>query len=155
MNFNEVKEVISLFDNSTLTYMNLKLDNCSIAMDKRNTIVEGRDNIKEEKVITRATESLVLNSDAEEDVVSDVKEEKKEGRYITSPIVGCFYSSSSPDKESFVKVGSKIKTGDTVCIIESMKLMNEIESDMSGEIAEVLVENGAMVEFGQELFRVI
>lgn len=73
---------------------------------------------------------------------------------IVSPMVGTFYSSSSPDKPVFVKVGDKVKKGQTVCIIEAMKLMNEIESDQDGEIVKIMVSNEQMVEFGQPLFLV-
>ena len=77
-----------------------------------------------------------------------------EGKIINSPMVGTFYTSSKPGAEPFVKVGSKIKTGDILCIIEAMKLLNEIQSDYDGEIVEVLVENAEPVEFGQPLFRI-
>ena len=80
---------------------------------------------------------------------------KIEGTIINSPMVGTFYTSSKPGAEPFVKVGSKVKTGDILCIIEAMKLLNEIQSDYDGEIVEVLVENAEPVEFGQPLFRII
>lgn len=74
--------------------------------------------------------------------------------YITSPIVGTFYASANPDSDPFVRLGSKVGTETTVCIIEAMKVFNEIPAGVSGTIAEVLVENGSSVEFGQPLFRV-
>ena len=74
------------------------------------------------------------------------------GNIITSPIVGTFYASPSPDKPAFVKVGDSVNTGDVVCIIESMKLMNEIESDYDCEIEAVLASNEQKVEYGQPLF---
>jgi acetyl-CoA carboxylase biotin carboxyl carrier protein len=73
--------------------------------------------------------------------------------FITSPFVGTFYRAPSPDVSNFVDVGSKVKQGQTLCIIEAMKLMNEIESDAAGTILEILVENGKSVEFGQKLFK--
>ena len=79
---------------------------------------------------------------------------KLEGKIINSPMVGTFYTSSKPGAEPFVKVGSKVKSGDVLCIIEAMKLLNEIQSDYDGEIVEVLVENAEPVEFGQPLFRI-
>ena len=74
------------------------------------------------------------------------------GHAVTSPIVGTFYRSSSPSAKSFVEVGTAVKEGDTLCIIEAMKIMNQIEADKSGTIKAVLVENGQPVEFGQPLF---
>ena len=76
-------------------------------------------------------------------------------KVITSPLVGTFYSSSSPDAESFVKEGDTVKKGQVLGIIEAMKLMNEIESDFDGKVAEILVENGQPVEYGQPLFRIV
>ena len=73
---------------------------------------------------------------------------------ITSPMVGTFYRAAAPGDAPFVDLGSKIKTGQTICILEAMKLMNEIESEFNAEIVEILVENGTPVEFGQVLMRV-
>jgi acetyl-CoA carboxylase biotin carboxyl carrier protein len=75
------------------------------------------------------------------------------GQVVTSPFVGTFYRSPSPDQPSFVEVGSVVKKGQPLCIIEAMKLMNEIESELSGKVVEILVQNGQPVEFGQALFR--
>ena len=75
-----------------------------------------------------------------------------EGASIKSPMVGTFYRSSSPDSKNFVEVGDTVAAGDTLCIIEAMKLMNEIESDLSGTIKAILVDNGQPVEYGQPLF---
>jgi acetyl-CoA carboxylase biotin carboxyl carrier protein len=74
------------------------------------------------------------------------------GHAVKSPMVGTFYRSSAPGAKAFVEVGQSIKTGDTVCIIEAMKLLNEIEADCDGVIKEILVENGQPVEYGQPLF---
>lgn len=76
------------------------------------------------------------------------------GNIVTSPIVGTFYAAPSPDKAPFVKVGDTVGTGDVVCIIESMKLMNEINSEFSGRVAEIFVNNGEPVEYGQKLMRI-
>lgn len=73
---------------------------------------------------------------------------------VKAPVVGTFYASSSPDEPSFVSVGSKVSKGTTLCIIEAMKIMNEIEADTDGEIIEVCIENEAFVEFGQVLFKI-
>ena len=78
----------------------------------------------------------------------------KGGHIVTSPFVGTFYRSPAPDQPAFADVGTVVKKGQTLCIIEAMKLMNEIESEVAGKIAEVLVQNGQPVEFGQQLFRI-
>jgi acetyl-CoA carboxylase biotin carboxyl carrier protein len=84
---------------------------------------------------------------AAEPVVAEV-----EGHIVKSPMVGTFYRSSSPDAKAFIDVGSKVAIGDTLCIIEAMKLLNEIESDFAGVIKKILVENGQPVEYGEPLF---
>ena len=79
-------------------------------------------------------------------------EEKIEGHVLNSPMVGSFYRSPSPGASSFVEVGSKVNVGDTLCIIEAMKLLNQIEADKGGTIKAILVENGQPVEYNQPLF---
>jgi acetyl-CoA carboxylase biotin carboxyl carrier protein len=76
----------------------------------------------------------------------------QEGHVVKAPMVGTFYRSSSPDAKAFVDVGQTVKEGETICIIEAMKLMNEIEADASGVVKAILVENGQPVEYGQPLF---
>ncbi|MFC5299844.1 acetyl-CoA carboxylase biotin carboxyl carrier protein [Azospira restricta] len=82
----------------------------------------------------------------------DLDDEEPEGHAVKAPMVGTFYRSSSPGAEPFVEVGQTVKEGDTLCIIEAMKLLNEIEADASGTIKAILVENGQPVEFGEPLF---
>ncbi|MDR2539982.1 MAG: acetyl-CoA carboxylase biotin carboxyl carrier protein [Chlamydiales bacterium] len=86
---------------------------------------------------------------------SSVVKEEKPGQYITAPLVGTFYSSASPDDEPFVKVGDMVKEDTVLCIIEAMKVMNEVKAGKSGKIAEILVENGYPVEFGTKMFRIV
>lgn len=76
------------------------------------------------------------------------------GHVVKSPMVGTFYTSSSPDSKPFVQVGSVVKEGDTICIIEAMKILNEIEADKSGTVTRVMVDNGQAVEYGQPLFMI-
>lgn len=84
-------------------------------------------------------------------VATAAVETAHKGKALTSPMVGTFYSAPSPDADAFVKVGQSVKEGDVVCIVEAMKLMNEIESDFSGKVTEICVEDGQPVEFGQVL----
>ena len=82
------------------------------------------------------------------------QEPAHKGKALTSPMVGTFYSAPSPDAEAFVKVGQTVKEGDVVCIVEAMKMMNEIKSEISGKVVEICVEDGQPVEFGQVLMYV-
>lgn len=77
-----------------------------------------------------------------------------EGTFVTSPMVGTFYTSSGPDQPSFVKVGDRVDAGTVVCIVEAMKVMNEVKAGTLGVVAEILIENGQPIEFGTKLFRV-
>ncbi len=92
-------------------------------------------------------------SKPQEEETSQIKDYNKY-RDIKSPMVGIFYTAPSPDAEPIVKVGSKVKKGDTLCIIEAMKLMNDVVAEEDGEIVEICAENGALVEFGQILFKI-
>lgn len=85
----------------------------------------------------------------------DAKIEDKQGTYITSPMVGTFYASPSPTDAPFIKVGDKVEKNTVVCIVEAMKVMNEIKANQTGIVAEVLVEAGQPVEFGAKLFRIV
>jgi acetyl-CoA carboxylase biotin carboxyl carrier protein len=93
--------------------------------------------------------AAVAASDGDGEPSSDL-----EGFVVTSPFVGTFYRSPSPEAPPFVELGSMVRAGQTLCIVEAMKLMNEIEADTSGRVAEIMVENGKPVEFGQALFRI-
>lgn len=87
--------------------------------------------------------------------IQEVAKPMTGGHIVESPIVGTLYTAAGPDSDDFVQVGSKVNKGDVLCIIEAMKLMNEIEADKSGEIAEILVANEDGVEYGQPLFRIV
>ena len=112
-------------------------------------------NIQNEPVQTVA--ARVESTSAQPVVVTQVQSEAAEvkGNFIKSPLVGRFYVAPAEDAPAFVSVGDKVKKGQTVAIVEAMKLMNDIESDFDGTVAEVLVENGETVEYGQPLFRIV
>ncbi|SKA78095.1 biotin carboxyl carrier protein [Clostridium sp. USBA 49] len=154
MDYKVIEELIKTVSDSKLTSLEVELNGIKIKMEKKN----------EQVFVDRAPEVLRTIAYEEKEPalkeVNNVKEEfledkKEEGFIVTSPIVGTFYASSGPGAEPFVKVGSKVKKGDTLCIIEAMKLMNEIESEVDGTVTEILVENEQMVEYGQPLFRII
>lgn len=89
------------------------------------------------------------------DVTHEEPAPVKEGTLVLAPTVGVFYSAPSPDARPFVEVGDQVKKGDTLCIIEAMKLMNEIPAEVDGTVAEICVGNGQVVEFNQPLFRIV
>ena len=107
--------------------------------------------LRKDVVVTSAPQVVAAAPQA---ASADAPAPAKKGTPITSPMVGTFYKSPSPDAAPFVTVGSTIKQGDVVCIVEAMKMMNEIESEVSGKVVEICVEDGQPVEFGQVLLYV-
>ena len=91
---------------------------------------------------------------AEPEIQQKIETSKVEGNVITSPIVGTFYRKPSPDKDPFIRVGDTVEKGDVLCIIEAMKMMNEIKSDFSGKVVSIDLENGEPVEFGQSIITI-
>ena len=165
MDFEKIKEVMQSLNNSNLMDFELKLnDGFYLRMNKYNSqpTTQNIINSKEQPIINTANSSTTptINNIAENisepiTIIPEAKQEVKEGNIIASPIVGTFYSSSSPTKPAYVKVGDKVKKGDVLCIIEAMKVMNEITSQYSGEIVEIFVNNEDMVEYNQPLFRIV
>ncbi len=168
MDFNGVKELIESIDSSNIAYFEFKTSDGHIKMDKSLTrdlseapyknVVEKVEsevelNKQNEGVSTTATASATATTSVEENKSVTVEDESN--LYIVkSPMVGTFYSSPSPDKEAFVKVGDHVSSNSVLCIVEAMKLMNEIESEVNGTIKEVLIKDGEMVEYGQPLFKI-
>lgn len=164
MNLNDIKELIDKIDSSDIAYFEVKVDNSYIKMDKsltRNLNNEKKTTLEEASVKEATPIKEELTKVESESIANAVEEEKRENvtndedlYIVTSPMVGTFYESPGVGEASYVSVGSKISSGDVLCIVEAMKLMNEIESEVSGEIVEILVQNGNMVEYGQPLFKV-
>ncbi len=102
-----------------------------------------------------ARPSPIQKTAQEEAPPSKEKKEEKAGKFVTAPLVGTYYAAASPDDPHFVKVGDRVDENTVVCIIEAMKVMNEVKSGMSGTIAEILVDNAHPVEFGTKLFRIV
>lgn len=158
MDYKSIQELIKTVSDSKLTLVELETEGIKIKLEKKQELVSTEG--VPEVVKTIAVEQQVpavreLTRIVEEEKEIKPKEIKKEGTIVTSPIVGTFYDSPGPNAEVFVSVGSKVKKGQVLCIIEAMKLMNEIESEVDGEVAEVLVSKEQMVEYGQPLFRII
>ena len=147
MEYEKIIQLINDFGNSKLN--NLKLD------FPDGTKIDMSKNEEKVKIIETSTD---LNKELQNEV--EVTENAKEknnlnsGNIITSPMVGTFYLKPSPNAEPYVKVGQRVKKGDVLCIIEAMKLMNEIESEYDGVVEEILVKDSESVEYGKPLFRI-
>lgn len=152
MEIAEIKELIKVIDESKLTTFEMEQDGIKLVMKKEMTASPVISAVVSENVPA----NIKVQENAAENIIDSSNEAVKPavitGKTVNSPMVGTFYASSAPDKAPFVKVGDKVKKGQVICIVEAMKLMNEIESDMDGEIAEILVNNEDMVEYGQPMF---
>lgn len=167
MQYEQVKELIELFEKTDLNDMEVRLGDAAVRLNRgpaqpampmvypgmmpvmpQTTAVEN---------VSAVPAPVTASVEQETGTASTEKENPKpeeDMQIVTAPIVGTFYQSSAPDQPPFVKVGDTIAAGDVVCIIEAMKFMNEVTSEVSGTVTEVLVKDGQFVEFGQELFRV-
>ena len=149
MDKKKLKEYIAVFKESGLTKMEISEASGEETFSlKLESAAAG---VPVQYVQTLPEPKQAEEKEAETD--SKVKDYNKY-RDEKSPMVGIFYASPSPEAEPFVKVGSKVKKGDTLCIIEAMKLMNDVVAEEDGEIVEICAENGALVEFGQILFKI-
>ena len=136
--------MVKIIENSSLTQFTIKDGDLKITMSK----------LDHPPVVAAGAPVMAAQMSAAPVAVDAAKEEEEEQLFITSPIVGTFYSAAAPDVPAFVKVGDQVKNGQTVCILEAMKLMNEIQAEYDCEIEAVLVSNEQKVEYGQPLFRV-
>ena len=142
MDLEKVEGLVRILENSSLNTMSIKDGDFKIVMSK----LDHPPVVSQGGATPIAYESRTLEKQERSEEETEV--------HITSPIVGTFYSASGPDIPAFVTVGDTVKAGDTVCILEAMKMMNEITADFDCEIEAVLVSNEQKVEYGQPLFRV-
>ncbi len=155
MDYKEIKKLMDDMGNSKLEELEIEFpDGVKISMKKS----EKKEVILEPQVIEASAPisvPVVKPKESKEIIpVDETKDENENYKIIKSPMVGTFYASSAPDKDPFVKVGDKISKGQVVCIVEAMKLMNEIESEFDGEIVEICVKNEDVVEYGMPLFKI-
>lgn len=152
----EIRELIKLVDQSSIEEFIYEEGNSKLHLKKQSTSQPQLPNVNVQTVQapTVQQDPVQTPSNLNQSTVDIVEEAKENLLQITSPMVGTFYQAPSPDSPPYVSVGSKVKKDTIVCIIEAMKLFNEIEAEVSGKIVEILVENGELVEYGQPLFRV-
>lgn len=153
MNIKEIKEMLQLMQEHGLTEVEIEKDGLKIKLKKG---ISGKV-VAEEARVLQAMPSSSAGADtfnmpsptpaAPSPVESDME-------LVKSPMVGTFYAAPAPDQPAYVQNGQKVKAGDVLCIIEAMKLMNEIKSDINGAVVEILVQNGQPVEFDQPLFKI-
>ena len=143
-----VRQLVQLFDASGVAEFKLEVGDQRLHLSRSSAVVVPVAPVVREAVVAPAVHTS-------QPVVPVPVESGPEAHVVRSPIVGTFYRSPSPEAPAFVEVGARVEAGQVVCIIEAMKLMNEITSEVSGTIRAMLVQNGDPVEFGQPLFEVV
>ena len=136
----EIYELMARFDQSGLTTLKVTRKDFSLELGKNVTVAAA-------PMASVVGVSTIPTPEAMADLV-------EEGTFVTAPLVGTFYAASAPGEEPYVKPGQKVQKGDVLCLVEAMKMMNEITAEESGTISEVCVQNGQVVDFGMELFRI-
>ena len=149
MDLRKLKKLIDLVEESGISELELTEGEESVRISRQGQVVQQsqQNSIPQQPTPPVQNQAPTATASAEaEDIVQDA------GHALTSPMVGTFYRSSSPEADPYVEVGSSVKKGDTLCIIEAMKLLNEIEADRDGIVKKIMVENAQPVEFGEPLF---
>ncbi len=156
MDLNYLRRLLKIFDESTATELSIEEEGVSLQMSKAVHQPEGMMaptyymNAQPQPQMAAPAPAAAPAPVAAAPAATAVVEET--AHKLLSPIVGTFYRAPSPDADAFVQVGQRVSVGDTLCIVEAMKLMNEIESDFTGTIVKILVENGQPVEYNQPMF---
>ncbi len=150
MDIRKVKKLIEMLENSNLEEIEIQEGEESVRLVKGNSKVSGSSYAQPAAMPQDAPPT----SSVDESEPEPVDKENEDGNFINSPMVGTFYASASPGSKPFVSVGDTVNEGDVVCIVEAMKMMNEIKSEFSGKIISIKVENSEPVEYGQALFEI-
>lgn len=148
MDTKKIKQIIELFEDSSVASMDLEIDDIKIKLEKQTTTVVNAAPQLQAVAVAPTIETVEA---VKEDSAKIVEANKD---YVKSPLVGTFYASATQGGKPFVEVGSKVNEGDVICIIEAMKVMNEIKAHRSGTISEIKVKDGDMVQFDEELIAI-
>ena len=156
MDIEQMIRLVNTVSASNLTEFSYEESGMTVRLAKKQgkTVIYQNTGSSEQSPLVTAAVSPQISVPSQEMAAAEETALSAEGKMITSPLVGVFYAAPAEDADAFVQVGDTIKKGQVLAIVEAMKLMNEIESDYDGTIAEILVENGQPVEYGQPLFRI-
>lgn len=167
MDIKSIKELLVSMSDSDINFLEIESEGLHITLKKEvqyklasketseisnANIIEIRENQGKNKDHAPELQNLQVHKEDDKSISSNIEDEKI--ITITSPIVGTFYKSSGPDSEPFIKVNQEVKKGDVLCIIEAMKLMNEIDCEVDGEVVEIIASNEQLVEYGQPLLKI-
>ena len=155
MEYKDIKKLIEDMGNSNLDSLEIEFpEGIKISMTKNSNKVVASTGMQNQVIEASAPLTVPTVQENKETSLVNVQLKEENYKIVKSPMVGTFYASSSPDKEPFVKIGDRVHKGQVLCIVEAMKLMNEIESEFDGEIAEICVKNEDVVEYGTPLFKI-
>ena len=147
MEFENIKELIQIFNDSNIGKLKLENGDFELSLEKNNMIYS-------EEPVQRIVERKIIEETPTENINKIVKEKEEEYFVFKAPLVGTFYSAPSPSSSPYVKVGDLVEVDQVICIIEAMKMINEIKSPVKGKIVEILVSNEDLVEFDQGIFKI-
>ncbi len=161
MEIKEIKNLIKLVSKSEVDELVIEKDGFKLKI-KKNQITQLNSSVQQisplvipqQNILQPQPQQSDLSTESAKEDETKLKEEIDDYHYITSPIVGTFYRAPSPTSDPFVKEGDHVTKGQVLCIVEAMKVMNEVESDVSGTIVKILVENAEPVEYGDKLFAI-
>ncbi|MEG1870410.1 MAG: acetyl-CoA carboxylase biotin carboxyl carrier protein [Peptostreptococcaceae bacterium] len=152
LDYNKIKALINEIDSSSIRVFELENEGFKLKLSKNDEV--NLKDVTNEEVIKR-NESVLKSTPKKEQLVEENNTLVDMGlKEVKSPLVGTFYSSSTPGGKAYVEIGSKVKKGEVLCIVEAMKIMNEITSDFDGEIVEILRKDEDIVEFGMTIFKI-
>jgi acetyl-CoA carboxylase biotin carboxyl carrier protein len=164
IDFQELRELLGTISQTDITELTLKSDDFELTVRKGGIVVSAPASINNPVPISSVTPTIEVTATtapaqttvvtATTDITPAAPKSDKKWVEVTSPMVGTFYRAPAPDEPPFVSVGDRLNKGQVVCIIEAMKLMNEIEAEISGQVMEILVQNGEPIEYGQTLMLV-
>lgn len=146
MNVKDIKELILTIDRTSIQNVEIEENNFKIKISKSD--------FNDNRVYEVKEKQEVIERPVQEEVYENEEVDSEDIYIVKSPIVGVFYAAPSPDADLFAKVGTHVKKDQALCIIEAMKIMNEIQSEVDGEVVEILVENEDIVEYGQPLMKI-
>lgn len=147
LNAKEIKEILAVLKDSDVTELELERGEGVRLKIRRGPVPSAAPQMMAQPMMMQAAAAAPAGK-------PDAPAAEKPGKLITSPFVGTFYRAASPDSPNYVDLGASVKKGQVLCIVEAMKLMNEIEAEFDGKVAEILAENSQPVEYGQALFRI-
>ena len=147
MDIRKVKKLIELLEESNIAEIEIHEGEESVRISRMSTTLPAQAVVQAAPAVAAAPAAAAAHQDA-----AAAEPAIHEGHAVTSPMVGTFYEAASPGAKPFVQVGQQVNVGDTLCIVEAMKMLNQIEADKAGTVTAMLIENGQPVEFGQTLF---